>query len=164
MPASSEGRFTLRPFGEDLEGDAHLLHVLSNYQVPQDPEGNREWQRNRLGYDETRGVRRHYIAHETATREPVAYASIDQQGANPTCFRLYLVFDPHRWSFSDLGEFLYQRLLEDAREIGATSLAFVEYATDVAFLDFLSTHDFREVGRDLYNEFEIVRMEKTLKL
>ena len=36
--------FSLRPFGEtDLEADYHLLHVLSNLQAPQDPDGNREW-------------------------------------------------------------------------------------------------------------------------
>ena len=80
MPITAENRFYLRPFGqEDVEQDYHLLHVLSNSQVPQDPEGNREWQHNRRHFDETQRLRRHYIAHEGTTQEPVAYAAIEQQ-------------------------------------------------------------------------------------
>lgn len=163
MPTTTGCRFYLRPFGqEDVEQDYHLLHVLSNFQVPQDPIGNAEWQNNRRTYDETRGARRHYIAHESATQEPVGYASIEQQGPNPAGYRLYLVFNPDRWTFAELGGFLYQRLLEDAREMGAASLALVEYASDVPFLTFLREHGFIEVGRGTYNGFDIVRMEQRL--
>ncbi|MBV9865838.1 MAG: hypothetical protein JO316_10830 [Abitibacteriaceae bacterium] len=159
----TEGRFYLRPFGqEDMEQDYQLLHVLSNLQVPQDPQGNRQWQQNRRHYDESKGVRRHYIAHESATQEPVAYAAIEQQGSGLKSFRLYLVFNPNQWAFSDLGEFLYQHLLKDAQAWGADTLALVEYANDLRFLNFLREHDFAQVGEGTYNGFAIMRMEKKL--
>jgi hypothetical protein len=162
--ASAKTRFTLRPFGQaDIEADYQLLHVLSNLQVPQDPRGNLDWQRNRRAFDETKGVRRHYIAIHTATQEPVGYAALEQQGPEPSAFRTYLVFNPDQWAFPELGEFLYQRLLRDARELGAATLAFVEYANDLPFLDFLREQGFTAVGEAMYNGFAIVRMEKKLQ-
>ncbi len=164
MAVGVEARFYMRAFGrDDVQEDYRLLHALSNSQVPQDPEGNLEWQLNRRQYDEATGIRRHYIAHYAATHEPVAYAAIEQLQNNPAYFRLYLVFDPTRWEFASLGEFLYQRLLEDAREFGAATLLMVEYASDFAFLSFLKAHNFKEVGNSNYNGFEIVRMELTLR-
>jgi hypothetical protein len=160
---TTPSRFVLRPFGQpDPEQDYDLLHVLSNYQVPQDPDGNRQWLENRRCYDEKAGVRRHYIALHGATQQPVAYAALEQQGPDPTAFRMYLVFDPGRWDYSDLGEFMYQHLLRDAAKLKATRLAFVEYANDDRFLRFLHERGFCEVGTSIYNGFEIVRLEKQL--
>lgn len=161
--SGNENRFTLRPFGqEDSEQDYQILHRLSNFQVPQDPKGNAEWLQNRRLYDEANCRRRHYIAIHQATQEPVGYASLEQQGPNQEAFRLYLVFDPNRWAFAALGEFLYQRLLQDAQELDAVSLILIEYANDLAFLNFLRAHGFIEVGTTTYNGFAIVRMEKRL--
>src|SRR5689334_17495420 len=98
---TTETAFTLRPFGQtDPEQDYALLHTLSNFQVPQDHEGNREWQQNRRNYDEAKGKRRHYIAVHSLTQEPVGYADIERQQSDPNGYRLYLVFDPNRWAFS----------------------------------------------------------------
>jgi len=155
--------FHLRPFGSpDSEQDYQLLHVLSNYQVPQDPVGNREWQANRRAYDQQHGKRRHYIAVHAPTKESIAYAALEQQGQDPTTFRIYLVFDPQRWSFDELGEFLYQQLLADAHTFQASKLVCVEYANDAAFLAFLEAHGFSRIGAAMYNGFEIVRYEQVL--
>ena len=56
MPITAENRFYLRPFGQE-EGrqDYHRLPALSNFQVPQELDGNQEWQHNRCTYDETSG-------------------------------------------------------------------------------------------------------------
>src|SRR5689334_10201281 len=127
-----ESEFVLRPFGQpDADQDWDLLHRLSNVQVPQDPEGNAEWLRNRRAYDEAAGRRRHYVAVHRSTREGVGYACLEQQGADRDAFRLYIVFDPKRWTFTGLGEFLYRQLLRDARAMTATSLTMIEYANDL---------------------------------
>jgi hypothetical protein len=69
-----------------------------------------------------------------------------------------------RWSFNELGEFLYQQLLTDAYAFQATKLVCVEYANDAAFLAFLATHSFSRIGAAIYNGFEIVRYEKLLTM
>jgi hypothetical protein len=48
------------------------------------------------------------------------------------------------------------------QELDAVSLILIEYANDLAFLNFLRAHGFIEVGTTTYNGFAIVRMEKTL--
>jgi N-acetylglutamate synthase-like GNAT family acetyltransferase len=163
MLSTAECQFYLRPFGEEnVEQDYALLHTLSNFQVPQDPKGNLEWQYNRRAYDESKRTRRHYIAHEQSTGQPIAYAAIEQQENNSTVYRLFLVFNPDEWTFSEIGTFLYQHLLRDARAMGATSLVLVEYADDFRFLKFLSEHGFIEAGKSVFNGFSIVRVEKRL--
>jgi L-amino acid N-acyltransferase YncA len=154
---------SLRPFGQhDREADYQLLLRLANAQVPQDPRGNEEWLQHRRAYDERRGQRRHYIAVHLATQEPIGYAALEQQQADPGSFRIYLVFDPQRWSFELVGTLLYQQLLRDAEALQAAKLVCIEYATDAAFRAFLERHDFRYVGDGTYNGFTIVRYEKML--
>ena len=156
--------FSLRPFGQhDREADEQLLLLFANAQVPHDPRGNEEWLQYRRAYDERRGQRRHYIAVYLPTQEPIAYAALEQQQAEPSCFRIYLVFDPQRWSFELLGTFLYQQLLQDAEALQAGKLVCVEYATMAAFRTFLERQDFRYVGDGVYNGFDIVRYEKLLR-
>ncbi len=155
--------FSLRPFGQhDREADKQLLLTLANAQVPQDPRGNEDWLQHRRAYDERRGQRRHYIALHLPTQEPIAYAALEQQQAYPRSFRIYLVFDPQRWSFEQLGTFLYQQLLRDAEALQAAKLVCIEYATDAAFRAFLERQNFHQVGEGVYNGFSIVRYEKTL--
>jgi hypothetical protein len=97
---AASARFYLRPFGQhDREADYQLLLTLANAQAPQDPRGNEQWLQHRRAYDERRGQRRHYIAVHLPTQEPIAYAALEQQQADPSSFRIYLVFDPQRWSF-----------------------------------------------------------------
>jgi hypothetical protein len=160
---AAAAQFALRPFGQaDPEADDQLLHVLANTQVPQDPHGNAAWLHHRRTYDEQRGQRRHYIAVHRATDEPIAYAALEQQQADPGIFRIYLVFDPQRWSFDTLGAFLYQHLLRDATSLHAATLVCIEYATDAAFRAFLEGQGFLHVGDGVYNGFNIVRYEQRL--
>jgi len=155
--------FALRPFGQhDPEADEQLLLVLANAQVPQDPCGNAAWLQHRRAYDERHGQRRHSIAVHLPTQEPIAYAALEQQQADPSSFRIYLVFDPQRWSFEEIGTFLYQQLLRDAEALQAAKLVCIEYATDTAFRTFLERQGFRQVGDGVYNGFTIVRYEKML--
>src|SRR5262245_37099150 len=139
--------FSLRAFGQhDREADEQLILTLANAQVPQDPRGNEDWLQHRRAYDERRGQRRHSIALHLPTQEPIAYAALEQQQADPSSFRIYLVFDPQRWSFEQLGTFLYQKLLRDAEALQAAKLVCIEYATDAAFRAFLEGQDFHQVG------------------
>ena len=124
--------------------------------------GNQEWLQHRRAYDECRGQRRHYIALHRPTNEPIAYAALEQQQAEPSNFRIYVVFDPQRWSFDTLGTFLYQQLLHDADILQVAKLVCIEYATDAAFRAFLENQDFRHVGDGIYNGFSIARYEKLL--
>ena len=104
--------FSLRQFGQhDRQADEHLLLRFANAQAPHDPRGNEEWLQYRRAFDERHGQRRHYIALHLPSQEPIAYAALEQQQVDPTSFRIYLVFDPQRWSFDTLGTFLYQQLL-----------------------------------------------------
>ncbi len=155
--------FSLRPFGQhDHEADDELILRFANAQVPHDPRGNAEWLQHRRAYSEHRGQRRHYIAVYLPTQEPIAYAALEQQQAEPNCFRIYLVFDPQRWSFEVVGTLLYQQLLQDAEALHASKLVCVEYATMAAFRAFLERQEFRQVGDGVYNGFTIVRYEKLL--
>ena len=163
MSRATETTFELRPFGRfDRELDFELIYRFADCQVPQDPAGNQEWLQNRRQYDETKGSRRHYIATHSTTKESVGYAAIEQQGPDPTVFRLYIVFDPKQWTFSDVGEFLYQHLRQDANELGAKKLIMVEYETDTPFAQFLHEHGFIAAGTLTYNGFEVVRFIKEL--
>jgi hypothetical protein len=150
------------PYRRRREADEQLLLLFANAQVPQDPRGNEEWLQYRRAYDERRGQRRHYIAVYLPTQEPIAYAALEQQQADPSSFRIYLVFDPQRWSFELGGRFLYQQLLQDAEALQAGKLVCIEYATMAAFRAFLEGQGFRQVGDGVYNGFSIVRYEKLL--
>jgi hypothetical protein len=155
--------FSLRPFGQhDHEADDELILRFANAQVPHDPRGNAEWLQHRRAYSEHRGQRRHYIAVYLPTQEPIAYAALEQQPADPSSFRIYLVFDPQRWSFELVGTFLYQQLLQDATALQAGKLVCIEYATMAAFRAFLEHRRFRQVGDGVYHGFPIVRYEKLL--
>lgn len=155
--------FSLRPFGQhDHEADYELILRFANAQVPHDPRGNAEWLLRRRAYNEHCGRRRHYIAVYLPTQEPIAYAALEQQPADPSSFRIYLVFDPQRWSFELVGTFLYQQLLQDATALQAGKLVCIEYATMAAFRAFLERRRFRQVGDGVYHGFPIVRYEKLL--
>jgi hypothetical protein len=155
--------FSVHPFGQhDREADEQLILALANAQVPFDRRGNEEWLQHRRVYDERNGQRRHYIALHRPTNEPIGYAALEQQQADLGTFRIYLVFDPQRWSFDTLGAFLYQQLLQDADTLHVAKLMCIEYATDVAFRAFLEGLGFRQVGDGVYNGFSIVRYEKLL--
>ena len=155
--------FSLRPFGQyHREADYQLILRLANAQVPQDPRGNEEWLQYRRAYDQRRRQRRHYIAVYLPTQEPIAYAALEQQPADPSSFRIYLVFDPQCWSFELVGMFLYQQLLQDATALQAGKLVCIEYATMAAFRAFLEHRRFRQVGDGVYHGFPIVRYEKLL--
>jgi hypothetical protein len=155
--------FSLRPFGQhDREADEKLILALAHAQVPYDRRGNEEWLQHRRAYEERRGQRRHYIALHRPTNEPIGYAALEQQQADPGTLRIYLVFDPQRWSFDTLGAFLYQQLLQDADTLHVAKLVCIEYATDAAFRAFLEGQGFRQVGDGVNNGFNIVRYEKIL--
>lgn len=164
MPGKPEEPiFSMRPLGfTDVEEHCRLLRSLSNYQVPQNPHGNEEWLRNRRAFDESERRRRHYVAVHTPTYESVGYASLEQQAAGLPHYRMFLVFDPHRWAYEDLGDTMYQRLLLDAQDIGAKTLVLVEYANDLPFLNFLEKRGFVEVHHFLYDGFPVVRLEQSL--
>jgi hypothetical protein len=156
--------FSLRPFGQhDREADFRRILALAHAQVPQDPRGNEEWLQYRRAYDEHLGQRRHYIAIHVPTQEPIGYAALEQQQADPSSFRIYLVFDPRRWSFEELGAFMYRQLLRDAEALGAARLVCAEYADDTTFRAFLERQNFRHAGDGTYNGFNIVRYEKVIR-
>jgi hypothetical protein len=162
-PDADHPAFLLRPCGNaDIEQHYELLRSLSNCQVPQDPQGNEHWLRNRRDFDEAARTRRHYLAIESATVEPVGYASIEQQATGSPHFRMFLVFDPQRFKYGDLGDFLYRRLHRDAIALKAQTLTLIEYASDLPFLSFLKQQGFVEVGHFQYDGFDVVRLEKSL--
>src|SRR5678816_493105 len=94
----------IRPFQpEDFN---HLL-ALANQAVPFALKENAEWFEYRKAFDESKLLRRHYIA--TDQNIPVGYGCLEQQGEGLESLRIYVVCSPEHLQ-SETGAALYARL------------------------------------------------------
>jgi hypothetical protein len=95
--------------------DFDLLLDLANQAVPFAPGENAEWLAYRRAFDDTKYLRRHYLAVDDAI--PRGYGCLEQQGADRTRLRIYVVCGP-----ADLErQAVLYHLLEDANELGAST-------------------------------------------
>jgi GNAT superfamily N-acetyltransferase/N-acetylglutamate synthase-like GNAT family acetyltransferase len=132
----------IRPF----DGDYATLLALADAAVPFDPEGNRQWLRQRRQFDEARRIRRHYLVKETESGQAIAYGTIEQDPGNPRRFRLFVLTDPARLD-TGIGDRLIDRLFSDLRALGARAAWAREYGRDAQLLDFFRRHGFAVTQR-----------------
>jgi N-acetylglutamate synthase-like GNAT family acetyltransferase len=126
------------------EWDWEVLLELANQAVPFAPEGNREWLAYRKAFDESKRLRRHYMARDR--EKPLGYGCIEQQREDPQWLRIYVVCSPENLQ-DQVGQRLYDTLLQDANELGIAHLWAQEYQKDAPIREFLTSRGFVEVNR-----------------
>lgn len=128
----------IRPFrGQDYD----TLLALANEAAPFAPEENAQWFERRRSFDETRQIRRHYVAEQG--NRVVGYGCLEQQDADPRLLRIYIVCSPAHLC-GQVGQFLYSRLVVEARQLSAKALWAREFESDRALRQFFTSHGFRE--------------------
>ena len=110
-----------------------------------DAEGHGLWLRHRQEFNETRFVRRHYVAEHAETGNLLGYGSIEQTIYLPR-YKLILVIDP-QWLRRGVGELLLERLIVDLCEVDAVIVTFRDYESTNEMQSFLREHGFAETMR-----------------
>src|SRR5579885_2625569 len=126
-----------------LDQDGGAVLAIANTAIPYDLDGNERWMRVRQQFDERRFLRRQYVVVDDEVNQVVGFGAIEQQGPDPTRFRLYLVVYPvmlHQGA----GDLLYQRLLHNARNLHASSLWMREHQQDTELINFMSARGFMQ--------------------
>jgi len=129
----------LRPSSDQ---DWTAITELATAKDQSDPEGNELWLRHRREFNESRFIRRHYVAEHAETGQPLGYGSIEQTVYLPR-YRLILVIDP-LWLRRGIGDLLLERLLDDLREVNAVTATFRVYESASEIQSFLKEHSFTE--------------------
>jgi N-acetylglutamate synthase-like GNAT family acetyltransferase len=124
--------------------DFHILLELANQAVPFAPKENAEWFEQRKAFDESKRLRRHYIA--TDKNNPVGYGCLEQQGEGLESLRIYVVCSPENLR-SETGAALFARLKQEAQALGATTLWARELQADEPARQFFTQHGFIETQR-----------------
>ncbi|HKC62421.1 MAG TPA: GNAT family N-acetyltransferase, partial [Pyrinomonadaceae bacterium] len=133
---------SLRPFKEE---DWNSISQIAPARERFDPEGFDLWLRGRQQFNESRYVRRHYLAEHASTGQLVGYGAIEQSIYLPK-YRLFLVIDP-LWLRRGVGDLLLDRLTNDLQEVNAVTVSFREYAAHDEILNFLNERGFIETMR-----------------
>jgi N-acetylglutamate synthase-like GNAT family acetyltransferase len=126
----------VRPFRED---DWPLLLDLADAAVPFAPEENRVWLAYRQAFDESRSLRRHFMAAEESLA--LGYGCLEQQGDDPSQLRVYVVCSPENLR-GEVGSRLYDRVLQEARALEAAQLWAREFREDEPIRDFFMSRGF----------------------
>jgi len=147
--------------------DWPAILAIANASGPEAPDGNRAWLAARMGFDETRHARRHYLVEDEGGSAH-AYGAVEAGAGEAERFRLFLVMDPDDLD-SGVGDSLFERLLVDARELGAAVLWMREMAGD-ALIPYATARGFEEISRVVLSApsagafagFEVVALERRL--
>ena len=131
----------IRPFRPE---DFDSLLNLANQAVPFAPKENAEWFEYRKAFDESKHLRRHYLA--VANNRPVGYGSLEQQSDGLEVLRIYVVCRPENLE-SEIGTALYARLKQEAKDLGATTLWARELLADEPARKFFTRQGFVETQR-----------------
>lgn len=127
----------IRPFEEQ---DWPLLLDLANQALPFAPAENVEWLAMRQSLDETKYVRRHFLAFEDG--QAVGYGSVEQSAEALPGLRMFVVCSPDRL-LGEAGEMLYVRLIEAVCQAGEHLLWAREFQEDAAAEAFFTGHGFK---------------------
>jgi N-acetylglutamate synthase-like GNAT family acetyltransferase len=130
----------LRPFESN---DFSLLLDLANEAVPFAPTENAEWLEYRKAFDESHRFRRHYLAMDN--NHALGYGGLEQQNEDPKSLRIYIVCSPQ--NLDTVGTMLYNQLIQDAQQIGATTLWARELQADESATEFFTGKGFVETQR-----------------
>lgn len=149
----------LRPF--ELS-DFDLLLDLANQAVPFAPRENGEWLAVRKAFDESRSVRRHYIAYNLSDTNVLGYGCLEQQGETVYSLRIYVVCSPDHLA-GDVGEKLFAQLLSDTTALGANHLWARELTEDEPIRHFFLSHGFRQTRHITISDYpQMVLFERSL--
>ncbi len=124
--------------------DWDVLLDLANEAIPFAPQDNLDWLSHRRAFDESSRLRRHYLA--LRGDEPVGYGGLEQQSEDPGLLRVFVVASPTDLR-GEVGDLLYERLLDDARSLGTSELWARELQADEPVQAFLTSHGFVEAQR-----------------
>jgi RNA polymerase sigma factor (sigma-70 family) len=131
----------LRPLAVmDWELATALAHAFGDFRA-----GDDLGLRNSQQVDDTRYIRRRYVAEHAETQQVLAYGSIEQTVFLPQ-YRLFLVVDP-KWLRRGVGDLLLDRLMADLREANAITVWHRNYAERSDLLAFLRERGFVEAIR-----------------
>jgi hypothetical protein len=139
---------SIRPCGDT---DLPALLQLADTAVPFDHPGNLRWFQARQAFDDRIALRRHYVV-EAASGSIVGYGAIEQQDADPRCFRIYLV--PERFG-AGIEDLLFARLRQDLHDLDAQVVWMREYSTDASLIAFVQQYGFVETHMIWDMRFEI---------
>lgn len=128
----------IRPFATQ---DFTVLLDLANHAVPFATETNPEWLKYRQAFDDSKYIRRHYLALNGAA--PIGYGALEQQSDDPHIFRIYVVCSPAHLQ-AEPGERLYATLVKDAVELQAIRLWAREFFEDQPIRHFFTSRGFVE--------------------
>jgi hypothetical protein len=107
---------TIRPLQQK---DFDVLLDLANRAVLFAPKENAEWLEYRSAFDESKHVRRHYLA--LTGEQAIGYSCLEQQSDDAAQLRVYNVYSPANLQ-GEVGDGLYSRLVRDATELRAARL------------------------------------------
>jgi N-acetylglutamate synthase-like GNAT family acetyltransferase len=131
----------IRPFHQQ---DWEILLELANQAVPFAPKENLEWLEYRKAFDESSHIRRHYIAQ--VDNRPIGYGCLEQQEDDLKSLRIYVVCNPAHLQ-DEVGEQLYLKLWEEAKQLGAIRLWAREFQNDEPIREFFTRQGFIETQR-----------------
>jgi N-acetylglutamate synthase-like GNAT family acetyltransferase len=144
------------------QDDWNIVLDIANQAVPFAPHGNIEWLEKRKAFDESSSIRRHYIA--TKNDIPVGYSCIEQQGNDLNWLRIFVVCSPEKLR-SKVGQLLFEKVLQDAKELRVEHLWAREYQDDEAIRAFFLERGFVEVRRiNIPNELPMVVYQMEIML
>ncbi len=126
----------IRPFRSE---DWNQLLELANLAVPFAPKENAEWLAYRKAFDESKRIRRHFMAIRNS--RPLGYGCLEQQEETFGALRIYVVCSPDDLQ-AEVGAALFSQLFLDAKALKATSLWGREFLEDEPIRDFFITHGF----------------------
>jgi|SRR5579884_2545549 L-amino acid N-acyltransferase YncA len=146
-----------------VETDWPAILEVANAAVPESPRENQQWLSNRMRFDQTGYIRRHYVALEAATGKVIGYGAIEG-GKEAGRYRLFVVTSPDQLA-TGAGDLLYNQLIADLSTLNASAIWARESAHDALLLNFLSQHGFHETGRFQLPDggVEVVVMERKLE-
>ena len=131
----------IRPFHPQ---DWEILLELANQAVPFAPKENLEWLEYRKAFDESRRIRRHFIAQ--ANNQSLGYGCLEQQEDDLKSLRIYIVCSPAHLH-GEVGEQLYLKLREEANQLGTRRLWAREFQADEPIREFFTQQGFIEIQR-----------------
>lgn len=139
-----------------VQSDWNAILALAHLAVPFDPEGNQGWLENRRKFE----GRRHHQVAEDESGAVRGYGAVEEGDLEGT-YRTFLVMAPG--DLPTVGDLLFERLLSEVTELGASLLWAREYAEDVALRTFLQERGFVERNRfTLPEHMEMVVLTRDL--
>ncbi len=128
-----------------VETDWPAILEVVNVAVPWAPRDNQQWLSNRMRFDQTGYVRRHYVALDATTGNVIGYGAVEG-GQEFDRYRIFVIVFPDML-ISGAGDILYDQLMADLSALHARVVWTHEYANDDDLLGFLSRHGFSEMSR-----------------